>query len=49
MERHTIKPETPEHRTTEHGTPAEHWQNIGTLAKQRNTGETMEIPWNSGT
>ena len=44
MERYTIKPETPEH-----GTPAEHRQNTGTLAKQRNTGETIEIPWNSGT
>ena len=34
MERHTIKPETPEHRNTEHGTPAEHWRNNETLVKQ---------------
>ena len=35
--RHTIKPGTPEHRTTEHGTPAEH----------QNTGGTSEHWWNN--
>ena len=41
--------ETPEHGTTEHGTPAEHWWNTGTPAKQRNTGKTIGILRNSGT
>ena len=50
---HTIKPGTPEHGTTERGTPAEHrntggtpeyWRNI-----QPNTGRTIGIPRNSGT
>ena len=35
--------ETPEHGTTEHGTPAEHWWNTGgKLVEHRNTGETTE-------
>ena len=53
FKRHTIKPGTPAHGTTEHGTSAEyrntggtlkHWRNI-----QPNTDRTIEIPRNSGT
>ena len=35
---HTIKPRTPEHVTTEHGTPAERRNNAGTSKHHRNTG-----------
>ena len=42
--------ETPEHGTTEHGTPAEHWWNTGgTLVEHRNTGGTPEHRRNNGT
>ena len=42
--RNTVKPETPEHGTTEDETPTEHWRNI-----QPNTGRIIGIPHNSGT
>ena len=42
--RHTIKPGTPEHGTTEHRTPAERWNN-GTPPEHPNT----EHPLNDGT
>ena len=35
-------------RTRNYGTP-EHWQNIGTMAEQQNTGRTIGIPQNSKT
>ena len=44
-----MKQGTPGHGITEHGTPADHWTNTGTLAEQRNTSRSIGIPWNSGT
>ena len=47
--RNTIKPGTPEHRTTEHGTPAEHRINDGILTEHQNSGGTIQISQKSGT
>ena len=47
--RHTIKPWTPEHRTTEHGTLAEYRNSGVTLTEQRNTGGTIGISQKNGT
>ena len=38
-----LKPGTPEHRTAEHGIPAEHRRNTRTLTEQRNTGRAIGI------
>ena len=40
--RHTIKPETPEHGTTEHGTPTEDRNNGGTTEYWQNNRNTRE-------
>ena len=52
--RHTIKPGTPEHETTEQGTPpehrnSEHPQNGVTPPEHRNTHGTTEHCRNNGT
>ena len=47
--RHTIKPGTLEHGTTEHGIPVEHWPNTGTLADQFEYHEMVEHEKSSGT
>ena len=39
-----LKPGTPEHRTAEHGIPAEHRRNTRTLTEQWNTGKAIGIP-----
>ena len=46
--RHTIKPRTPEHGTTEHGTLADHRNSGGTPTEHRNNGATLEHWRNNG-
>ena len=48
-ERYTIKLGTPEHGTTEHGTPGEYWRNNGILADQSEYHGILEHEKSSGT